>query len=75
VNYFAGKFDNIGPRKVLVTFQRFFWGFTLDYRINFSAKIHQALLSHFSLLAEFLIGKMLVKDLVNLNPGILFGGA
>jgi hypothetical protein len=39
------------------------------------AEIHQALLSHFSLLAEFLIGKVLVKGkdsrvlkLVNLSP-------
>jgi hypothetical protein len=43
---------------------------------DFRAEIRQALLSHFSLLAEFLIRKVLVKDhqdnrflkLVNLNP-------
>jgi hypothetical protein len=42
------------------------------------AEIHQALLSHFSLLAEFLIGKVLVKGsdsrvlkLENLKPGNL----
>ena len=41
------------------------------------AEIHQALLSHFYLIAEFLIGKLLVKEgdsrvvkLVNLNPVI-----
>jgi hypothetical protein len=40
------------------------------------AEIHQALLSHFSLLAEFLIGKVLAKDkdsiilkVAILNPG------
>jgi hypothetical protein len=40
------------------------------------AEIHRATLSKFSLIAEFLIGKLLVKDrdirvlkLVNLNPG------
>jgi hypothetical protein len=42
------------------------------------ADVHKALLSHFSLLAEFLILKVLVKDrdsrvlkLVNLNPELL----
>jgi hypothetical protein len=41
------------------------------------AEIHQALLSQFSLVAEFLFGIVLVKDresrafkLVNFNPGI-----
>ena len=47
-------------------------GISLDFRV----KIHQPLLSQFSLLAEFLIGKLPVKDydsrvltLVNLAPG------
>jgi hypothetical protein len=41
-------------------------------------EIHQALISPFSLLAEFLIGKVLAKDkdsralkLANLNPGCI----
>jgi hypothetical protein len=41
------------------------------------AEIHQALLSQFSLLEEFFIGKVLVKEgdsrvltFVNLNPGV-----
>jgi hypothetical protein len=48
---------------------------------NARAEIHQALQTQFSLLAEFLIGKVLVKDrdsrvleLVNLNPGDGGGG-
>jgi hypothetical protein len=48
--------------------------FKCGQALNAWAEIHQALLSHFSFLAEFLIGKVLAKDkdsralkLVNLN--------
>ena len=49
-----------------------------DFKFSYSrAEIHQALLSQFSLLVEFFIGKETVKDLdrrvlnlVNLDPGI-----
>jgi hypothetical protein len=47
------------------------------YSLKSRVEIRQALLSQFSLKAEFLIGKVLVKDrdsrvfkLVNLNPGM-----
>jgi hypothetical protein len=51
-------------------------GFFMNFVWVSWVEIHHALLSQFSLLAEFLIGKVLVKQkhsrvvkLVNLNPG------